>query len=240
MPQPIADGSAAPAVPALPAATVERLPGYHRVLSLLAERGTVIVASDDLARLSGVGSAQLRKDLSRLGSFGVRGVGYDVDYLRARIADVLGIAEELPVIIVGVGNLGHALAAHHGFRQRGCRVAALVDADASRWGERVDCDGMMLPIQPLEQLEHIARHVRIAVIATPEPAAQGVCDRLVAAGIRSILTFTSARLDVPAGVEVRHVDLALELQLLGFHERSRGTWSPMAELAPTAQAGGTR
>jgi redox-sensing transcriptional repressor len=203
----------------IPDATVARLPIYHRVLSGLAERGVATVSSEELAASSGVNSAKLRKDLSHLGSYGTRGVGYDCVELLEHIGRALGLTQDWAVVIVGVGNLGHALANYAGFGSRGFRVVALVDADPSRFGEQV----ADLTICPLAELETLVADldVSIGVVATPASAAQDVCDRLVAAGVTSILNFAPLVLSVPHDVGVRKVDLATELQILAFHEQRK-------------------
>ena len=210
----------------IPEATVSRLPIYHRVLSQITERGIVTVSSEELAAASGVSSAKLRKDLSFLGSYGTRGVGYDAAYLLYQIQRELGLTQDWPVVIVGVGNLGHALANYGGFASRGFRVAGLIDADPERVGEHVTVgrDGQVLEIAALADLEKIVTEsdALIGVIATPAAAAQDVCDRLVDCGVTSILNFAPVVLATTASVHVRKVDLATELQILAFHEQRRG------------------
>jgi redox-sensing transcriptional repressor len=209
----------------IPEATVARLPVYHRVLSLLAERGVATVSSEELAAASGVTSAKLRKDLSHLGSYGTRGVGYDTEYLVYQIARELGLTQDWRVVIVGVGNLGHALANYGGFASRGFRVVGLVDADPARVGEKIPAGpaGESIEVSPLAELETVVLdgEASIGVIATPASAAQDVCDRLVTAGVTSILNFAPAVLSTPPGVDVRKVDLATELQILAFHEQRK-------------------
>lgn len=204
----------------IPEATVARLPVYLRALTSLAEAGTATCSSEELAGAAGVNSAKLRKDLSYLGSYGTRGVGYDVEYLRYQIAREIGVTQDWPVVIVGIGNLGHALANFSGFRSRGFRVVALLDADPSRHDEQV----AGIDVRPFSDLGAIvAEHgVAIGVISTPAPAAQDVADAMVAAGIRSILNFAPAVLAVPEGVDVRKVDLSIELQILAYHEQRKG------------------
>jgi redox-sensing transcriptional repressor len=203
----------------VPEATVARLPLYHRALSGLADRGVATVSSEELAAAAGVNSAKLRKDLSQLGSYGTRGVGYDVADLLVHIGRELGLTQDWAVVIVGVGNLGLALANYGGFDSRGFRVVGLVDADPERCGESV----AGLVIRPLADLEELVaeQDVNIAVIATPAGAAQDVCSRLVAAGVTSILNFAPTVLAVDEGVDVRKVDLATELQILAFHEQRK-------------------
>jgi redox-sensing transcriptional repressor len=204
----------------IPEATVARLPVYLRALGALTESGVATCSSEELAAAAGVNSAKLRKDLSYLGSYGTRGVGYDVAYLRYQIAREIGVTEDLPVVIVGIGNLGHALANYDGFSSRGFRIVGLVDSDPRRRDERVG----PMRIRGLDELEAVVREesVAIGVLAVPAAAAQEVCDRLVAAGVTSILNFAPAVLSVPAGVDVRKVDLSIELQILAFHEQRKG------------------
>jgi redox-sensing transcriptional repressor len=208
-----------PAGEHLPEATVSRLPVYLRVLAGMADRGVVTVSSDQLAAGAGVNSAKLRKDLSHLGSYGIRGVGYDVDYLIYQVSRALGLTQDWPVVIVGAGNLGRALTNYGGFVTRGFRIAALLDLDPAIVGSRIG----RLTVQSSDELEDLVdRHqVAIGVIATPAGAAQAVCDRLVAAGVTSILNFAPVVLNVAEGVDVRKVDLSIELQILAFHAQRR-------------------
>jgi len=207
----------------IPDATVSRLPMYHRSLVSLAARGVILVSSEELAEASGVSSAKLRKDLSFLGSYGTRGVGYDVEFLLYQIARALGLTQEWPVVIVGVGNLGHALAGYPGFASRGFSVVGLFDTDARRVGETVVVAGKNLEVQDISKLPQILLSTRasIGVIATPESAAQEVCDLMVRNGVTSILNFAPILIEVPDGVDVRRVDLATELQILAFHEQRK-------------------
>ena len=203
----------------IPDATVARLPIYLRALTALAEGGVATVSSEELAAAAGVGSAKLRKDLSHLGSYGTRGVGYDVEYLVYQISRELGLTQDWRVVIIGAGNLGHALANYGGFASRGFTVVALLDADGSLIGEEV----AGLRVRSIDELEDVVATggVHIGVVATPAVAAQPVCDRLVAAGVTSVLNFAPCVLDVPDDVMVRKVDLSTELQILAFHEQRR-------------------
>jgi redox-sensing transcriptional repressor len=203
----------------IPDATVARLPEYLRTLSRLAEEGVLSVSSEELAAAVGVRSAQLRKDLSHLGSYGVRGVGYEVEMLALEISRALGLTEDWPVAIVGMGNLGHALASYSGFVTKGFRIVALFDDDPALRGEVVEG----IPIQPFGHLprRYAEDPIAIGVIATPAEAAQIVCNALVDVGVRSILNFAPAVLSVPDGVDVRRVDLSTELQILAFHAQQK-------------------
>jgi redox-sensing transcriptional repressor len=206
---------------AIPDATVARLPLYLRALGTLSDDGVTTVSSEELAAAAGVNSAKLRKDLSHLGSYGTRGVGYDVDYLVYQVSRELGLTQDWAVVIVGLGHLGHALANYGGFASRGFGIRALVDADPAIVGTEV----AGIVVSPLSALEEVvgAQRVAIAVIATPAQVAQDVCDRLVASGVSSILNFAPSVLVVPDHVEVRKVDLSIELQILAFHEQRKLT-----------------
>jgi redox-sensing transcriptional repressor len=201
----------------IPDATVARLPVYLRALVALVDAGEATVSSETLAAAAGVTSAMVRKDLSYLGSYGTRGVGYDGWHLIHEIRDELGLSQHWPIVIAGIGNLGQALAHYRGFTERGFRVAALVDVDPGKFGLRIEG----LTVRSLESLAELVadNDIAIGVIATPAPAAQDVADRMVAAGLRSILNFAPAKLTVPHGVTVRKVDLAVELQILAYYEQ---------------------
>lgn len=203
----------------VPGATIARLPVYLRILNQLADEGIGTVSSGELAAAARVNSAQLRKDLSHLGSYGTRGVGYDVQHLRLQIGREVGSTHDWPVIIVGLGNLGTALANYAGFTARGFRIVGLIDTSPDLVGKRIHG----LTICDLPELENVVRHTgaAIAVIATPAEAAQAVADRLVYLGVTSILNFAATVLVVPDRVNVRKVDLGQELQILAFHEQRK-------------------
>jgi redox-sensing transcriptional repressor len=203
----------------VPEATVARLATYLRVLGMLGERGITTVSSEELAAVAGVNSAKLRKDLSFLGSYGIRGVGYDVATLTDEISRTLGLTVHRSVAIVGVGNLGQALVGYAGFATRGFQIAALVDADPARIGTAI----RGLTVEDIAEIDRIVahHHIAIAVLAVPASAAQTVCDAVVAAGVTSILNFAPVVLTVPSYVDLRKVDLAAELQILSFHEQRK-------------------
>jgi redox-sensing transcriptional repressor len=204
---------------AIPEATVGRLPVYLRALVEMAENGAATISSGDLAEAAGVNSAKVRKDLSYLGSYGTRGVGYDVAYLIHQVRRELGLTQHWPVVIAGAGNLGHALSNYRGFSERGFRIVALVDNADAKVGEGVGD----MAVEHIDRLPEIVRReeVAIGVICTPAGAAQEVADRMVAAGIRSILNFAPAVISVPEHVSVRKVDLSIELQILAYYEQRK-------------------
>ena len=196
-----------------------RLPVYLRILLDQSEAGIANVSSEELADLAGVNAAKVRKDLSYLGTYGVRGVGYDVEYLIYQFRRELGLDHDWPVVIVGAGNLGQALAGYGGFGQRGFPVAGIVDNDPAKVGTTISG----VPVRAVSELAAIVRAdgVSIGVVATPAPAAQEAADLLVAAGVTSILNFAAVLLTVPPAVKVRKVDLAVELQILSYYEQRR-------------------
>lgn len=200
----------------IPDATVARLPVYLRCLAMRAGTGTC--SSEDLARTAGVNAAQVRKDLSFLGAHGTRGVGYDVDALREEIRGALGLTHDFPVVIVGAGNLGRALANYRGFSEWGFSIAAILDVDARRIGSTIG--GTV--VEPMSDLELLVdeRDIEIGIIATPHDQAQPVAERLVAVGIRSILNFAPTVINIDLA-EVRVVDLSSELQILAYHLQER-------------------
>ncbi len=203
----------------VPEATLGRLPVYLRALVEMAEGGAATISSENLAEAAGVNSAKVRKDLSYLGSYGTRGVGYDVAYLLHQVRRELGLTQHWPVVIAGAGNLGHALANYRGFSERGFRVAALVDVQPATVGKRIGS----IMVEHFDALDQIVRRedVAIGVICTPAGAAQHVADRMVAAGIRSILNFAPTVIAVPPTVSVRKVDLSIELQILAYYEQRK-------------------
>jgi redox-sensing transcriptional repressor len=207
-----------PSARRIPEATVARLPLYYRALLETADQHVGTVSSERLAALAGVNAAKVRKDLSYLGSYGTRGVGYDVEFLH-QISRELGLTHDWPVVIVGVGNLGHALANYRGFGARGFQIVALVDADPAKVGTRVGD----LSVAALDELPRVVAEcgIAIGIIATPAGAAQEVADRLVDAGVTSILNFAPAVVSVPPGVSLRKVDLAIELQILSFYQQRK-------------------
>jgi redox-sensing transcriptional repressor len=214
----------------IPEATVARLPVYLRILTALLDEGDATsstdptsptTSSDRLAELAGVNAAKVRKDLSYLGTYGTRGVGYDVEYLVYQIRRELGLTHDWPVVIVGAGNLGQALAGYNGFGDRGFPVGAIVDIDADKVGSLIGG----VRVRHMRELRQVvqARKISIGVIATPGVAAQAAADALVEAGVTSILNFAPTVIAVPHGVSVRKVDLAVELQILSYYEQRRST-----------------
>ncbi|MGH7719474.1 MAG: redox-sensing transcriptional repressor Rex [Gemmatimonadaceae bacterium] len=194
--------------------TVRRLSLYLRFLEEFEARGLATISSDELAARGGTTSAQVRKDLSFFGSFGKRGLGYAVPELAARLRQILGLGREWRVIIIGAGKIGSALAQYGGFSQRGFRITAVYDADSSKIGRKIDG----FAVRSIESLEKdsASEQPDIAVITVPAEFAQRVVDRAVAAGIRAIMNFAPAQLQVPDTVVLKTVNMAMELEGLSF------------------------
>lgn len=198
----------------IPRATINRLPLFLRALDALPEDQTT-VSSKELAELIKENSAKVRKDLSFMGTYGVRGVGYNVEHLRFQIRRELGLTRIWPVIIVGAGNLGSALASYRGFAANGFNIVGIYDDDPTKIGTTIGS----LTVGSMDDLRRQAeeQHVEIGIIAVPVSAAQEVAERLAEAGFKSILNFAPVVLRVKPEVEIRRVDLSTELQILGFY-----------------------
>jgi redox-sensing transcriptional repressor len=220
----------------IPEATVARLPVYHRCLLQLQSEDRPTVSSEQLADLAGVNAAKVRKDLSYFGSYGTRGVGYDVEQLLVEIRRELGLTHDWPCVIVGAGNLGSALAKFAGFTDRGFSVVAVVDTDPDKVGQQLGS----VTVHHEDELSRLVRehHVVIGIITTPPAAAQDAAETLIGAGVQSILNFAPTVLDVPPHVLVREVDVAVELQILAFHEERRSGGSDVATEAVEDRAAG--
>ncbi|MGY6502653.1 MAG: redox-sensing transcriptional repressor Rex [Acidimicrobiales bacterium] len=201
----------------IPEATVARLPVYLRCLIELADERVPTISSERLAELAGVNAAKVRKDLSYLGSYGTRGVGYEVEFLLFQMSRELGLTQDWPVVIAGVGNLGQALANYGGFTDRGFPVGALVDADPDKVGTSI----AGVTVHHIDELADLveSKGIAIGIIATPASSAQAVAEKMVEAGVGSILNFSPGVLALDPGVSVRKVDLAVELQILSFYRR---------------------
>lgn len=201
----------------LPQTTIARLPVYLRSLVLMANKGEQIVSSEGLAQLAGTNAAQLRKDLSYLGEFGTRGVGYEVDQLINEISKWLGLLRDRNIVIVGLGRLGGALVGYQGFSQRGFKIVGAFDRDPEKVGATIDgC--VVRHVNDLEEaVKDIPGGVDIGAIATQAPSAQGVANKMVNAGIKAIINFAPITIDVPGDVVVRQVDLSVELQILSYY-----------------------
>ena len=204
--------------------TIGRLSVYLRLLLELGEAGVRTVSSEELASRSGTTAAQVRKDLSLFGTFGKRGLGYSVAELVSRLRSILGLEKPWRVALVGAGRIGAALFGYENFRRQGFHIEAVFDADPEKVGQR--WNGLVVEADEEMEASLRSRGIEIAVVAVPARAAQAVVNRLVAAGIRGILNFAPTQLDVPGGVVVKTVDMALEMEGLSYalsrEERASG------------------
>ena len=203
--------------PEIPRKTIYRLSIYLRCLARLRENGIGTVSSEALAKAAGVKSTQLRKDLAYFGTFGTRGLGYDVSELFKKIADELGTSRLQPVILVGVGHLGLALVSYRGFEKEGFEIIAAFDAEPNRKRDKE----IKQPIHGMEALpEFVEKYgVKMAIVTVPVAAVQEVTNALVKSGITGILNFAPIVLDVPEDVMVNNVNLAIELENLSYFIR---------------------
>lgn len=198
-----------PADERIPQGVIERLPSYLNVLLQMRQEGTPTVSSARLSELCDVNAAQIRRDLAHFGSFGKRGVGYDITLLTQRIQNILGSDHAHRIALVGAGNLGSAIASYDGLRVRGFVVAALFDADPAKIGQRVGD----LIVRDISELERVIaeQHIRIGVVAVTPDSAQEVVDRLASAGVAVVLNYTPALVTVPSGVTLHSTDPVREL-----------------------------
>ncbi len=194
--------------------TVRRLSAYLRFLENFEARGLATISSEELANRGGTTSAQVRKDLSFFGSFGKRGLGYSVPELAGRLREILGLAHEWKVIIIGAGKIGGALAQYRGFRQRGFTILAAYDNNPDKIGKKLEG----IPVRDIGMLERDIEREKpdIVVLTVPSEEAQQVVDRVVGAGVKAILNFAPTQLQAPADVTVKTVNMAMELEGLSF------------------------
>lgn len=200
---------------AIPDVVVRRLPIYARSLAYLAEEGVRSVSSQELGERIGVTAAQIRKDLSYFGEFGKQGIGYNVEYLLGHIRRILGLNESWPVVLVGAGHLGQAIARYEGFRSRGIDIVGVFDTDQSKIG----LDLGKLTVQSDSELPALlqAQHIRLAIVAVPASLAQDVVDQLVSHGVQGILNYAPIVVQVPKGVWVRHIDPVALLHSMTYY-----------------------
>lgn len=199
----------------IPEATIIRLSVYSRHLTDVDRKGIITTSSGEIADGVGVSPAQVRKDLAYFGEFGTRGVGYNVKDLRQHILRILGLSVNWSVTLVGLGNLGLALCSYKGFRERGFVITSIFDADPKKVGTKIG----NIEVLPIEQLESVVKlnRTQIGIVAVPAGAAQEIVDQLISAGVEAILNFAPVVLNVPPEIELRNVDLAVNLEVLTFN-----------------------
>jgi redox-sensing transcriptional repressor len=200
----------------IPDIVIGRLPIYLRALThMAAEGGSETTSSYELGQRLGISSAQIRKDLSHFGEFGKQGTGYNVKYLMGQLRQILHLGQEWPVLLIGAGYIGHALAHYQGFQYRGFQIRWIFDNDPEKIGQ--DMNGM--PIRAVSELKSLVQreNVQVAILAVPTSAAQETTELLVEAGIKSILSYAPINLTVPPTVHVLYTDPVVELQRMTYY-----------------------
>lgn len=205
----------------VPEIVVRRLPLYARALQWLEMDGVPTISSAELGERLGMTPAQIRKDLSYFGEFGKQGMGYDVKFLCEQLRQILGVDREWLAALVGIGDLGHAIARYGGFTRRGFKIAALFDQDPQKIGQQIG----EMEIISIDKLPMVVRGLRIhlGILAVPASQSQWVADMMVAAGIRGILSYAPIHLHVPKGIRVRYIDPVVTLQSMTFHLKPSST-----------------
>lgn len=199
----------------IPDIIIGRLPIYLRALQRMAERGLKTTSSQELGELVGISAAQIRKDISQFGEFGKQGTGYAIEFLIEKLREILKVNRIWDVVVVGAGDMGHALANYQGFKDRGFRIVAIFDNDKSKVGKRIgnfvieDVEGMVERIK--------AEGIKIAMLTVPAAAAQETADKLIQAGVRAILNYAPISLNVPSNVKVQYIDPSTHLQRMTYY-----------------------
>lgn len=199
----------------VPDIVIGRLPIYLRALGQLLEMGQEFTSSQELGQILGIGSAQIRKDLSHFGEFGKQGTGYEISFLSEQIAKILNVDRDWPVALVGFGDLGQAIAHYGGFAAKGFHIEAIFEADPAKIGENIN--GSV--VQAVEKMSEIIHQggIKMAIIAVPASAAQEVADKLIEAGVRAILNYAPITLNVPEFVRVQYIDPVVHLQRMTYY-----------------------
>jgi redox-sensing transcriptional repressor len=199
----------------IPDIIIGRLPIYLRALQRMAEKGIRTTSSQELGEIVGISAAQIRKDISQFGEFGKQGTGYSIPFLMDKLREILKVHRMWDVAIVGVGDIGHALARYQGFTNRGFRVAMIFDSDSSKIGEKI---GDYVIEDSSKMVERIrAEKVKLAMVTVPASTAQDVADKLVQAGVRAILNYAPTSINVPKNVRVQYIDPATHLQRMTYY-----------------------
>jgi|SRR5215211_2864109 len=199
----------------IPDIIIGRLPVYLRALQRLSDKGIYTTSSQELGAIVGISAAQIRKDISQFGEFGKQGTGYSIPFLIERLRDILKVERVWDVVIVGMGDIGHALARYNGFSNRGFRITMAFDNDPKKVGQKVG-DFEILDMNVMA--EKIKQNkIKIAMLTVPATVAQDVAEQLIKAGVRAILNYAPISLSVPAGVRVQHIDPAIHLQRMTYY-----------------------
>ena len=199
----------------IPDIVIGRLPVYLRALSRMLQQGRQVTSSQELGEHLGISAAQIRKDLSQFGEFGKQGTGYNIEFLASNIQEILHVDKMWDVVVIGAGDVGHALANYGGFHQRGFQITHIFDKDPKKIGKKMNG----FPVLSVDDLKKTVEKsgIKIAMLAIPAEFAQDVVDLLVEAGVKAILNYAPVNLSVPQGVRVQYIDPAVHLQNMTFY-----------------------
>jgi len=199
----------------IPDIIIGRLPVYLRALQRLSDKGMHTTSSQELGKMIGISAAQIRKDISQFGEFGKQGTGYSVPFLIDKLRDILKVNRVWEVVIVGMGDMGHALARYNGFANRGFRISMVFDNDPKKIGQRVGDFEIQDTATMIEKVKQ--NKVKVAMLTVPVTAAQEIADQLVKAGVKAILNYAPVTLNVPEDVRVQYIDPATHLQRMTYY-----------------------
>jgi len=199
----------------IPDIIIGRLPVYLRALQRLADKGILTTSSQELGEMIGISAAQIRKDISQFGEFGKQGTGYSIPFLVERLRDILKVDRVWDMAIVGMGDIGHALARYNGFTNRGFHVVAIFDNDPNKIGQKVGEFEIFSTAVMTEKLKQ--QKIKIAVLTAPAAAAQEIADQLVKAGVKAILNYAPISINVPDEVHVQYIDPVTHLQRMTYY-----------------------
>ena len=199
----------------IPDIIIGRLPIYLRALQQLSEKGIFTTSSQELGEIIGISAAQIRKDISQFGEFGKQGTGYSVPFLIERLRDILKVDRVWEVAIVGMGDIGHALARYNGFTNRGFHINMVFDNDPQKIGQKVGEYEILDTAKLAEKVKQ--NKIKVAMLTVPAPSAQEMADQLVKAGIKAILNYAPTSLNVPSHVHVQYIDPATHLQRMTYY-----------------------
>lgn len=199
----------------IPDIIIGRLPVYLRALQQLSEKGILTTSSQELGEIIGISAAQIRKDISQFGEFGKQGTGYSVPFLIERLRDILRVDRVWEVVIVGMGDIGHALARYHGFANRGFHINMVFDNDPQKIGEKIGEYEILDTALLADKINQ--NKIKVAMLTVPAPAAQEMADQLVKAGVKAILNYAPISLNVPGNVRVQYIDPVTHLQRMTYY-----------------------
>lgn len=199
----------------IPDIVIGRLPLYLRALQRMVQEGRQVTSSQELGELLGISAAQIRKDLSQFGEFGKQGTGYNIEFLIGQLRKILKLDQVWNMAVIGAGDVGHALARYHGFRDRGFQVSLIFDSDPKKIGTKIGDFTIQDVADIIPEIKKAG--IKVACLATPATYAQDVTDQLVKAGVKAILNYAPIRVSTPPEVRVQYIDPATHLQRMSYY-----------------------